>query len=137
MKKQPKATSAAKQRLAKASLAQPILMRGGAVIWNKPDGTEKVLLDQAAGIYPYADSLCGIGIFNTGADDPLKFACDVHDLLYQNRHYFQSQGWDREKMDKFFFDIMIVLAGEDEELLKRAQTYYNLVHSFGWIFFYT
>lgn len=137
MKKRPKATSATKRRLAQASFAQPLVLRSGSVIWNKPDGTEQVLLDQAKGIYPDADSLCGIGIFNTGSDDPLKFACDLHDLMYQHRHFFKTQGWDRDKIDDHFFDIMMVLAGEDEELIQRAQRYYYLVKSFGWIFYYT
>lgn len=133
-KKRPKA----KRRICKSSLvASPIVMQHGIVVWKKKDGTEKVLLDQSNNIYPDADSLCGIGIFNTGVDDPLKFGCDWHDFAYINRRYLESQGWTRETIDKHFYDIMLLLAEDDLELHDRAQNYYNLVRCFGWMFYYT
>lgn len=84
------------------------------------------------------DSFCGAGIFETGPDDPFyKFGpCPWHDDAYNNRAYWESQGWDRESIDKYFLDLMLFVARDNEELICKAYAYYSVVRSTGWIFYY-
>ena len=104
----------------------------GVIYWEKtkPDGTvtREVLQDK--------DSLCGAGIFETGPDDPFRASCGWHDHAYTNREWFEDMGWDREKIDFHFYELMLVEAQGDTLLNLRAAAYYHVVRDIGWICYY-
>lgn len=82
------------------------------------------------------DSFCGAGFFETGVDDPFRLCCSWHDFAYSNRALFESQGWNRNDIDKYFHSLCLERAGTDSLLIERANAYYALVRSLGWIWYY-
>jgi hypothetical protein len=98
-------------------------------VWAQgPSGKEDLLAD--------ADSLCGVGLLETGIDDVFRAACSWHDHGYMHRAEFEEWGFDRAWIDERFYEYMLVLAGDDLILQARARGYYELVRTFGWIFYY-
>lgn len=107
-------------------------------IWWVPNSTRKPELLQNA------DSLCGVGMFETGECDPLRDCCTWHDQAYINRRRYEELGFNRYLIDQHFLSLMLVevykLQRIDPAAAKalwyRAQLYYDLVRMFGWICYY-
>ncbi len=100
----------------------------GVAWWHPFGGDSKKVSDH--------ESLCGVGIFSTGKDDPFIEACIVHDHMYTQRAFIELHGWSREIVDNFFLVVMLEIAGDDEALKSKAHAYYNIVRTVGWIFYY-
>lgn len=108
----------------------------GSIWYRRPNGTAELLQD--------ADSICGIGFLNTGPHDPLRPACGPHDKCYRNRAWFEERGWNREKMDDYFLDLMLVICRRHKTegdpwarlLTIKAQEYHFLVRAFGGLAYY-
>lgn len=81
------------------------------------------------------DSLCGVTLFHTGPGDPLRDACSWHDHAYGIRAWFEERGWGRGRIDDYFLELMLEIAGDDYALRLRAYEYYCFVRMFGWIFY--
>lgn len=122
-----------KRRTSRAEVITPLegelkLDAYGAAWWSPFDGEPKKVEE--------SESLCGVGFFSTGKDDPFIEACIVHDHTYVNRPFIEKNGWTREIVDDFFLVIMLNIAGDDPLLTAKAHAYYNVVRSVGWIFYY-
>lgn len=103
----------------------------GGQVWYLPEDTNipaQMLAD--------SDSLCGAGIFETGPDDPLRVACSWHDNAYSKRAFFEERGWNRDSLDKYFLQLLLVTANGDDDLIARARRYYAIVRMVGWIWYY-
>lgn len=101
------------------------------IIWYQPADISK-----PPQILEAADSLCGVGFFETSAFDPFRDCCGWHDSAYTNRAFWEAKGWDRQLIDLYFYHLMLGVAGEDKLLAIRAREYYTLVRLLGWIFYY-
>ena len=112
-----------------------IEIRGAGDLWWIPDVGEPRSLTME-------DSFCGAGLFSTGPNDPFyKYgACPTHDEMYQNRAYWESQGWDRDKMDRNLLILFLGIVHDYEDDCPkekaRAHAMYAAVRCIGWVFYY-
>lgn len=99
--------------------------------WVPEDGRPTQLLTDI-------NSVCGVCFFNTGTTDPFLDACKWHDQAYMRRQDYEQNGWDRQRIDKHFYELMhaeIIKTGR-VDLIPRAQMYFDLVRCIGWVFYY-
>lgn len=114
-----------------------ILLDNGVRVWTDENGVVWYQMPgKEPGILQDADSLCGAGILETGSGDIFRPACGFHNNAYLHRALFEEWGWDRKRIDEYFLELMLGIAGDDLALQTKAHSYYYLVRMFGGIFYY-
>jgi hypothetical protein len=73
---------------------------------------------------------CGISPLATGKKDPFYEACRFHDLAYLHNSWHQLH-LRRKEVDKYFLNMMLLIADGNPLLIARAHIYYRLARIFG------
>lgn len=79
------------------------------------------------------NDVCGYWFLSTGTKEALIDACRWHDTAYTEGSFHQ-QRLTRKEVDQWFYQQMLLVAGDDWTRRMRAHAFYGVARVFGFLF---
>lgn len=77
------------------------------------------------------NDVCGYWFLSTGTKEALLSACRWHDTAYTEGSFHQSN-LSRKEVDLWFYNQMLLVAGDNKLRQLKAKAFYVVARAFGW-----